>query len=103
MAPDPIEAATALSRLTVAEQHFQDAQEVRREAILESVRAGVPLREVARAAHCSHETIRRIVAADGAVTVELDGHMYPLPGQTVDLLIYKLAGNARGTFARDLE
>ncbi len=96
-------AAQALSRLQVAEVRFLKAQEERRQAILELVRADVPLREVAQVAHCSHETIRRIVAADGAVTLELDGHMYPLPGQTVNLLIYKLAGNARGNFARDLE
>ena len=102
MPHDPIEAATALSRLNVAEQQFQEAQEVRRQAILHSVRAGVPLREVALAAHCSHETIRRIVAADGAVTVEFGDEAYPLPGQSVDVLLYKLVGHARGSFAADL-
>ena len=103
MPHDPIRAARALSRLQVAEARFLEAQEERRQAILESVRADVPLRELAQVARCSHETIRRIVAADGAVTLELDGDAYPLPGQTIDLLIYKLAGHARGTFARDLE
>ena len=99
----PIEAAGALSRLQLAQARFLEAQEERRQAILESVRTDVPLREVAQVAKCSHETIRRIVAADGAVTLEFGGHAYPLPGQTIDLLVYKLAGNARGTFARDLE
>jgi hypothetical protein len=103
MPHDPMRAANALSRLQVAEARFLEAQEDRRQAILESVRADVPLREVAQVAHCSHETIRRIVAAEGAVTLELGGHEYPLPGQTVDVLIYKLAGSARGTFAHDLE
>jgi hypothetical protein len=103
MPHDPLNAANALSRLQVAEGRFLEAQEERRQAILDSVRAAVPLREVAQVAHCSHETIRRIAAAGGAVTLELDGHAYPLPGQTIDLLIYKLAGNARGTFASDLE
>lgn len=103
MPHDPIQAAHALSRLQVAESRFLEAQEERRQAILESVRADVPLREVAEIAHCSHETIRRIVAADGAVTIEFGDHAYPLPGQTVDLLVYKLAGHSRGAFARDLE
>ena len=103
MPHDPLHAAKALSRLQVAEARFLEVQEERRQAILGSVRADVPLREVAQVAHCSHETIRRIVAADGAVTLELDNHAYPLPGQTIDLLIYKLAGNARGTFASDLD
>lgn len=98
-----MKAADALSRLQIAEAHFTEAQEARRQAILESVRADVPLREVAQVARCSHETIRRIVAADGEVTVEFDGHAYPLPGQTVEVLVYKLAGNARRIFARDLE
>jgi hypothetical protein len=103
MPHDPIRAADALSHLQMAETRFLEAQDARRQAILESVRADVPLREVARVAHCSHETIRRIVAADGAVTLQFGGDDYPLPGQTVELLIYKLAGNARGTFPRDLE
>lgn len=98
-----MKAAEALSRLQLAQTRFTEAQEQRRQAILETVRADVPLREVAQEARCSHETIRRIVAADGAVTLEFDGHAYPLPGQTIELLIYKLAGNARGTFARDLD
>src|SRR3954451_21300686 len=103
MPHDPIRAADALSRLQMAETRFLEAQDARRQAILESVRADVPLREVARVAHCSHETVRRIVAANGAVTLQFGDHDYPLPGQTVELLIYKLAGNARGTFPRDLE
>jgi hypothetical protein len=103
MPHDPLTAAQTLSRLQIAESRFLEAQEERRQAILESVRADIPLREVAEIAHCSHETIRRIVAADGAVTLELGGHTFPLPGQTVELLIYKLAGNASGAFACDLE
>lgn len=63
----------------------------------------MPLREVAQLARCSHETIRRIVAADGAVAITLDGQEYLLPGKTIDLLIYKLAGNARGSFPNDVQ
>jgi hypothetical protein len=100
---DPMGAANALSRLQAAEARFLEIQAERRQAILESVRTDVPLREVARVAHCSYETVRRIVAADGAATLEFDGQDYPLPGQTVELLIYKLAGNARGTFPRDVD
>jgi hypothetical protein len=98
-----MKAASAMTQLQDAEARYLAALEDRRHAILESVRAGVPLREVAEAAHCSHETIRRIVATDGAVTLEFEGHSYLLPDQTVDLLIYRLAGNARGAFSRDLQ
>jgi hypothetical protein len=42
-----------------------EAQEERRQAILEAVRGGVSLRDVSGAAGCSHESVRRIVAADG--------------------------------------
>jgi hypothetical protein len=103
MPHEPLRAANALSHLQNAHADFLRSQEARRQAILEAVRADVPLREVAELARCSHETVRRIVAADGAVTLELDGRTYRLPGQTIDVLIYKLAGHARGTFARDLE
>lgn len=92
-----------MARLRVAEEHFLQAQEERRQAILESVRADVPLREVAQLARCSHETIRRIVAAGGAVVILLDGQEYLLPGKTIDVLIYKLAGNARGSFPNDVQ
>lgn len=97
-----MQAAQAMARLRVAEEQFLNAQEERRQAILESVRADVPLREVAQLALCSHETIRRIVAADGAVAIALDDHEYLLPGKTIELLIYKLAGNARGSFPNDV-
>jgi hypothetical protein len=92
-----------MARLRVAEEHFLEAQEERRQAILESVRADVPLREVAQLARCSHETVRRMVAAKGAVVIALDGNEYLLPGKTIDLLVYKLAGNARGSFPNDVQ
>jgi hypothetical protein len=103
MPHDPLHAAAALSQLKAAQARFLEAQDERRHAIVAAVRADIPLREVADAAHCSHETIRRIVAADGEVTVEFAGHGYPVPGQTIELLIYKLAGFAGGTFAPDLK
>jgi hypothetical protein len=102
MPHDPLRAADALAHLQHAQADYLQAQEARRQAILEAVRADVPLREVAEVARCSHETVRRLLAADGAVTLEFDGRTYPLPGQAVDVLVYKLAGHARGTFARDL-
>lgn len=102
MPHEPLQAAGALSRLRAADARFLEAQEERRRAIVEAVRADIPLRDVADAARCSHETIRRIIAADGAVTIEFGEHAYVLPGQTVELLIYKLAGNADGRFAADL-
>lgn len=98
---DPLVAAQALSRLNEVESRFLQVQEERRRAIVEAARADIPLRDVASAARCSHETVRRIVAADGEVTVEFAGRSYLLGGQTVELLIYKLAGHANGTFAAD--
>ena len=103
MPHEPMKAVQAMARLRLAQEHFLEAQGERRQAILESVRADVPLRDVAQLARCSHETIRRFVAADGAVTIALDGQEYLLPGKTIDLLTYKLAGNARGSFPHDVE
>ncbi len=103
MPVDQIQAATALARLAAAETKFRDAQELRRMAIIEAVRAEVPLRQVAAAAGCSHESVRRIVAADGVVTVEFAGHGYPLTRDQVELLVYKLAGYAVGAFPRDVD
>jgi hypothetical protein len=100
---DPTQAAAALARLEKVQARFRDVQEERRQAIVAAVEAGTPLREVARAADCSHESVRRIVAADGAVTVELDGEPYRLTSQQVEMLIYKLAGSASGAFPRDVE
>jgi hypothetical protein len=103
MPHDPLRAANAVAQLQNAQADFLQAQQARRQAIVEAVRADVPLREVAEVARCSHETVRRIVAADGAVALELDGRTYTLPGQAIEVLIYKLAGHARGSFAHDLE
>jgi hypothetical protein len=103
MIADPVEAATALARLVVAQAHFRDAQTQRRDAVVSAVRAGAPLRAVAEAADCSHESVRRIVAADGMVTIELGGNEYQLSQQTVDLLVYKLAGYAACAFPRDVQ
>jgi len=102
MPADPIAAAHAVARLQSAQSSFREAQEARRQAILEAVRAEVPLREVAAAADCSHESVRRIVAADGAVTVELGEETFTLTGKQVEMLIYKLAGMAQGAFPKDL-
>lgn len=63
----------------------------------------MPLREVAAAADCSHESVRRIVAADGQVTVDLEGEQYLLTGQQIEMLIYKLAGSAQGAFPGDIQ
>jgi len=92
-----------LADLAEAERVYVDAQERRRRAIIECVTAGVPLREVAAAAHCAHESVRRIVAADGAVLVDLDGTTYSLTEKEADVLIYKLDGMARGAFPGDLQ
>lgn len=100
---DPLESATALAQLVSAQAHFRDAQSERRDALVRAVRAGAPLRAVAEAAECSHESVRRIVAADGTVIVELGSNEYRLSRQTVELLIYKLAGYGAGAFPRDVQ
>lgn len=103
MAVDPHGTADALARLVTAQTHLRDAQAQRRDAVVSAVRAGAPLRAVAEAADCSHESVRRIVAADGMVTLEIAGSEYPLSQQTVDLLIYKLAGYGAGAFPSDVQ
>lgn len=102
MPRDPVAAATAVARLQTTQARFREVQEERREAILAAVRAEVPLREVAEAANCSHESVRRIVAAEGEVTLQLGGESYLLTGQQVEMLIYKLAGSAKGAFPNDI-
>jgi hypothetical protein len=97
MPHDPVQAATALARLQHAQEQFNEAQQARRLAILEAVRTDNPLREVARTANCSHETVRRFVAADGAVTIEFDRE-YWLSGQTMEFVLYRVAGFGRGAF-----
>ena len=99
---DPIRSAPILARLVHADRTFRDAQEQRRQAIIDAVGAEIPLRDVAEAAGCSHESIRRMVAADGIVTIEFRRKAYPLTKDQVELLIYKLAGNAAGRFPRDV-
>jgi hypothetical protein len=93
----------ALACLQSVQARFRDAAEERRQAILEAVRAEAPLRDVALAADCSHESVRRIVAADGAVTLESGTESYALTEQQVEMLIYKLAGAAKGAFPKDIE
>jgi hypothetical protein len=99
---DPYEAAAALGQLRTQQERFIAARQDRQAAILACVRASVPLRDVAQAASCSHETVRRIVAADGSVAVSLKDNTFVLPGQTIDVLLYKLAGYGQGNFAPDL-
>src|SRR6266508_287541 len=103
MPRDPVRAATAVARLQNTQARYGEVQEERRQAILEAVRAEVSLREVADAANCSHESVRRIVAADGQVTLEMGGANYLLSGQQVEMLIYKLAGSAQGAFPKDIQ
>jgi hypothetical protein len=99
MPHDPMQAASALARLQVAEAKCVEAQEERRLAILDAVRADNSLQQVADIAHCSRETVRRIVAADGQVTIELGGHEYRLSGKTIGFVLYRLQGFGAGAFA----
>jgi hypothetical protein len=100
---DPLQAAAALAGVQNTQARFREVQEERRQAILAAVNADVPLREVAEAANISHETVRRIVAADGQVVIACDGDPYRLTGRQVEMLIYKLAGSAQGAFPGDIE
>ena len=101
--PDALTSATALAHLVKANESYRDARERRRQAIIDAVAADLPLREVAEAAGCSHESVRRIVAADGAVVIELGDAAFPLTKETVELLIYKLAGYGAGRFPQDVK
>jgi len=110
MSRDPILAATALARLQNTLSRFREAQAElaavkteRDQAILDAVNAGAPLREVAEVADISHETVRRIVAADGQVTLELDGETFRLTARQVEVQIYKLSGLAQGAFPGEIE
>jgi hypothetical protein len=102
MVRDPMRAAETLEQLIAAQARFRAAQEERRLTILAAVEAGVSLRDAAVAAECSHESVRRIVAANGEVTLELGGDTYLLTGPQVEDLIYKLSGSARGAFPKDV-
>jgi hypothetical protein len=103
-------AATALARLQNMRARFRDAQAQlaavkteRDQAILDAVNAGAPLREVAEVAEISHETVRRIVAADGQVTLELNGETFRLTARQVEVQIYKLSGLAQGAFPGEIQ
>lgn len=89
--------------LANAQRELVDAEERRRRAIIGAVQGGVGLREVSKAAQCSHEKVRRIVAADGVVTVTLNADDYSLTEKQVEVLIYKLDGMAKGAFPGDLQ
>lgn len=86
-----------------AHRAYRDARGERREAMRAAVRLGAPLRDVARAADCSHEAVRRLAASEGSVLVLLSSQEYPLTEEQADMLIYKLAGSARGSFPKDIE
>lgn len=101
--PDPIEAADAIVALEGAQRTFREARAARREAMRAAVRAGAPLRDVARAADCSHEAVRRLATVDGSALLLLGSQEYPLTDEQVEMLIYKLAGSARGAFPKDIE
>jgi hypothetical protein len=94
--------ARLLSVVAAAQEKWADAQEHRRQAIVEAVKGGVSLRDVSSTAQCSYESVRRFVAADGVVALELDGTSYPLTAQEAEVLIYKLDGMAKGAFPQDL-
>jgi len=100
---DPERKADAIVALEAAQRSFREATAVRRVAMREAVQAGVPLRDVARAAECSHESVRRIAVSDGAATLLVGAERYDLTEEQVDMLVYKLAGSAKGAFPKDIE
>lgn len=100
---DPEEKVRAIVVLEAAQRSFREATAARREAMRSAVQAGVPLRDVARAAECSHESVRRIAVSQGAATLLLGTERYDLTEEQVDVLVYKLAGSAKGAFPKDIE
>jgi hypothetical protein len=103
MTPPNPESIRLIIQLADTQREFVDAEERRRRAIIEAVEGGVSLREISKATHVSHEKVRRIAAADGVVTFELDGQEYRLTEKEVEVLIYKLDGIAKGAFPGDVQ
>ncbi|HVM56137.1 MAG TPA: hypothetical protein VMT74_01660 [Gaiellaceae bacterium] len=101
--PNPIQAADAIIALECAQREYRAARSARRQAMRAATSAGAPLRDVARAAECSHEAVRRLANSDGAVVLTLGVDEYPLTEEQVEMLVYKLAGSARGAFPKDIE
>jgi hypothetical protein len=86
-----------------AQATFESASAARHEAMMDCVRAGISLREIAEAAHCSHESVRRTAALNGGATLVLGAEEFTLTEHQVEMLIYKLGGSAKGAFPKDIE
>jgi hypothetical protein len=100
---DPIQAADAMAALVTAQDAFRKARAARRQAMRGAVGAGAPLRDVAKQAGCSHEAVRRLASSQGLAVLLLAEAEYPLTEEQIEVLIYKLAGAARGAFPKDIE
>jgi hypothetical protein len=103
MASRPHTATDALVALRDAQAAFDVASGARHVAILDAVRAGANLREIAQVAQCSHESVRRIAATNGGATLVLGDEDFALTEHQVEMLIHKLDGSARGAFPKDIE
>ena len=76
--------------------------EARDKAILDAIRAGAALREIADVADISHEAVRRVARAL-SVWFTLNDHEYAITHHQADVFIYKLAGFNEGKFPGDVE
>lgn len=88
--------------LVEAQQAYEQAVQLRTEAIVEAVLRDVPMRRVAELASCSRDEVRRITKSI-AITYLLDGTEYELTQDATRVLAYKAEGNARNAFPGDVE
>jgi len=86
-----------LAKVAKTQAAFAAAEERRTAAMLDAVRAGVPLRAVGQAAGCSHEAVRALADQLLGVTLVLpDGARIPL-----NLRAAKALGQGIAAFAAD--
>ena len=90
--------------LQAAQTAFEEASTRRVEAMIDAVRSGVSLREIAGATNCSREAVRRIVQCRAVTFVdEATETEYELTEQQTRVLAYKAAGFGAGAFSGDVQ
>jgi hypothetical protein len=97
-----VDKASALLEVRAAQTALDAASEERDQSILNAIRAGSRLREVAEAAGISHEAVRRI-ARVLSIGFQLGSTLYEVTDHQADVFVYKLAGFNVGKFPNDLE
>jgi len=97
-----LNAKRALEVLEQVQFNFDDIAELRRQRMLEAVEAGNSLRQVADVAHCSYESVRRVIEPQ-AIILEWNGGEYLMAEHVTRVLEYKASGYGRNAFPADVE